>query len=57
MIRFRHSIMTWPGAPCSFWQPVSFTLGVPEKANGLSNRQALPFESVFGNRTGVRNIG
>jgi len=29
-------------------------LGVPEKANGLSKRQAILFDSVFGNRTGVR---
>ncbi|MBN2700374.1 MAG: hypothetical protein JXR29_02880, partial [Methylothermaceae bacterium] len=53
-IRFRHSIMTWPVAPCSFWQPVSFMLGVPEKANGLSKRLAILFDSVIGNRTAVR---
>jgi hypothetical protein len=55
MIRFRHSIMTWSGAPSSFWQPVPLMLGVPEKANGLSKRQSILFDSVFVNRTGVRN--
>jgi hypothetical protein len=29
-------------------------LGVPEKANGLLNRQAISFDSAFGNRTAVR---
>jgi hypothetical protein len=31
-------------------------LGVPEKANGLSKQRAIPFDSVFGNRTAVRNL-
>lgn len=45
-------------ARCSLfvWQPVSFMLGVPQKANGLSLQQTIPFDSVFGNRTGVRNL-
>jgi len=30
-------------------------LGVPEKANGLSERQAIPFDSAIENRTAVRN--
>jgi hypothetical protein len=31
-------------------------LGLPENANGLSKRQAILFDSVFGNQTGVRNF-
>jgi hypothetical protein len=31
-------------------------LGVSEKANGLSNREAIPFDYAFGNRTAVRNL-
>gem|GEM_PF-2584263 len=35
-------------------QPVSFMLGLPEKARGLSKRRTIPFDSVIGNRTAVR---